>query len=168
MAPVSTDRPGSIVPLDPEKTSSVTSMRVRFAETDLMGIVHHASYLLYFEAARVEWLRRRGVVYTDWAARGWHLPVVEANVRYASPARFDELIDVEATLTELLTVSMRFQYRIHREGRLLAEGFTRLAAIDGSHKLLRIPGEMRDVLASGEQAGEPSRESSGTPSGEQM
>lgn len=148
---MSTDTPGSIAPLDPEKSSSVASMRVRFAETDLMGIVHHASYLLYFEAARVEWLRRRGVVYTDWAARGWHLPVVEANVRYVSPARFDDLLDVEAALTELRAVSMRFQYRIHREGQLLAEGFTRLAAIDASHKLLRIPSEMRDVLSSGEQ-----------------
>lgn len=148
--PSTATNPDGLDPILAENASSTASMRVRFAETDLMGIVHHASYLLYFEAGRVEWLRRRGVVYTDWAARGWHLPVVEANLRYVSPARFDEMLDVETTLTELRTVSMRFVYRIRREGTLLAEGFTRLAAVDGSHKLLRIPEAMRNVLLAGE------------------
>ena len=64
--------------MDPDLRKSTEMMRVRFAETDLMGIVHHASYLLYCELGRVEWLRKRGVTYADWAAKGVHLPVVEA------------------------------------------------------------------------------------------
>jgi acyl-CoA thioester hydrolase len=135
---------------DPDKNVSTTPMRVRFCETDLMGIVHHGSYLVYFEAGRVEWLRSRGVTYADWAKKGVHLPVVEANVRYLAPARFDDLLTVETRLEQLRTVSMRFTYRILRDGKSLAEGFTRLGCIDAEHELLRIPEEMRAVLLSGE------------------
>jgi acyl-CoA thioester hydrolase len=127
-------------------------VRVRFCETDLMGIVHHASYLVYFEAGRVEWLRRRGVTYADWASRGVHLPVVEANVSYKAPARFDDLLLVETTLADLRTVSMKFTYRIRRGDTLLAEGFTRLGCIDDKHKLLKIPDHMREVLLAGESS----------------
>ena len=121
-------------------------LRVRFCETDLMGIVHHGSYLVYFEAGRVEWLRRRGVTYADWASRGVHLPVVEAHVSYKAPSRFDDLLHVDTTLAELRSVSMKFSYAIRREGTLIAVGFTRLGCIDAEHKLLRIPEHMRDVL----------------------
>jgi acyl-CoA thioester hydrolase len=141
----------SFAPIDPERSTSVIEMRVRFAETDLMGIVHHAKYLVYLEAGRVEWLRRRGVTYADWASRGVHLPVVEAQVAYQAPARFDDLLTVETTLTELRSVSLKFGYRIHREGTPIATGSTRLGCIDANHKLLRIPEEMRDVLLAGEK-----------------
>lgn len=127
-------------------------MRVRFCETDLMAIVHHGSYLTYFEAGRVEWLRKRGVTYAEWAARGVHLPVVEAHVHYRSPARFDDLLDVETRLEQLRSVSLKFGYRVLRGGKVLAEGHTRLGCIDSEHKLLRIPDEMRSVLLSGEIA----------------
>ena len=125
-------------------------LRVRFCETDLMGIVHHGSYLVYFEAGRVEWLRRRGVTYADWASSGVHLPVVEAHVSYKAPSRFDDLLVVETTLTELRAVSMKFAYRIRRGTTAIAEGWTRLGCIDAEHKLLRIPEYMRDVLLAGE------------------
>jgi acyl-CoA thioester hydrolase len=115
-----------------------------------MGIVHHGSYLVYFEAGRVEWLRRRGVTYADWASRGVHLPVVEARAYYRAPARFDDLLVVETTLTELRVVSMKLSYRILRATTLIAEGMTRLGCIDADHKLLRIPEAMREVLLSGE------------------
>ena len=125
-------------------------MRVRFCETDLMGIVHHANYLLYFEAGRVEWLRRRGVTYAVWASKGVHLPVVEAQAHYVMPAKFDDVLDVETTLAELRTVSMKFAYRITCGGKRIAEGSTRLGCIDANHKLLRIPEDLRQVLLSGE------------------
>lgn len=127
-------------------------LRVRFCETDLMGIVHHGSYLVYFEAGRVEWLRRRGVTYADWANRGVHLPVVEAHVSYKTPSRFDDLLVVDTTLSELRAVSMKFSYAIRRGATLVAEGFTRLGCIDAQHKLLRIPEYMRDVLLAAERA----------------
>jgi acyl-CoA thioester hydrolase len=131
---------------DPDRNLSRTRFRVRFCETDLMAIVHHAEYLTYFEAGRVEWLRRRGVTYADWASRGVHLPVVETGVRYRAPARFDEELELETRLAQLKAVSLRFEYRLLREKTLLAEGFTRLACIDGSHALMRIPDEMISVL----------------------
>jgi acyl-CoA thioester hydrolase len=137
-------------PLDP--TAAVTSchLRVRFCDTDLMGIVHHATYLAYFEVGRVEWLRRRGVTYADWAAHGIHLPVVEANVRYRAAARFDDELDVETQLVQLRSYSLRFDYRIERRATLLAEGSTRLACVNAAHSLQRIPGEMHLALASAE------------------
>ncbi len=124
-------------------------MRVRFYETDLMGIVHHGSYVSYLEVARVEWLRRRGVSYASWAQRGLHLAVVELALKYRAPARFDEEIDVETVLAEKKAASIRFDYRLVREsdGALLAEGSTRLACVDGHGALRRVHGEMLEVLA---------------------
>src|SRR5450755_4199220 len=113
--------------VDAAVAMTTVRLRVRFCETDLMGIVHHSNYLAYFEAGRVEWLRRRGVTYADWAARGIHLPVVEASVRYRAPARFDDIIAVETRLVEIRAAPLRFEYRMERlmghEPELLAEGF---------------------------------------------
>ena len=76
-------------------------MRVRFFETDLMGIVHHASYLTYVEAGRVEYLRARGADYRDLARSGFHMPVVEASLAYKRPAYFDDELVVETRLAAL-------------------------------------------------------------------
>jgi acyl-CoA thioester hydrolase len=138
--------------LDPVLATSTLHIRVRFCETDLMGIVHHANYLAYCEAGRVEWLRRRGVTYSEWAARGIHLPVVEASLRYRAPARFDDVIDVETRLADVRAVSLRYEYRITRDAKLLATGMTRLACIDATHMLQRIPDEVMGVLGVGEIA----------------
>ncbi|HXX69598.1 MAG TPA: acyl-CoA thioesterase [Polyangiaceae bacterium] len=130
--------------IDPASARSVVRVRVRFDETDLMGIVHHARYLSYMEIARVEWLRRRGVTYADWAQRGRHLPVVEVSVRYRAPAHFDDELDVEASLSEVRAASIRFDFRLIRvdDGTLCAEGSTRLAHVDGRHALRRITEEI--------------------------
>ena len=131
-------------PIDPASARSVVRVRVRFDETDLMGIVHHASYLSYMEIARVEWLRRRGVTYAAWTQRGRHLPVVEVSVRYRAPAHFDDELDVETSLSEVRAASVRFDFRLVRVGdaTLCAEGWTRLAHVDGRHVLRRITGEI--------------------------
>jgi acyl-CoA thioester hydrolase len=132
--------------LDPARARSVVRMRVRFCDTDLMGIVHHANYFAYFEAGRVAWLRRRGISYNAWAAGGHHLPVVEANIRYRSPARFDDLLEVETVLAQLGAASLRFDYFIRKEKILLCEGFTRLALVGADQKLARFTEEMLTVL----------------------
>jgi acyl-CoA thioester hydrolase len=136
--------------IDPGAASSRSSLRVRFADTDLMGIVHHANYLAYFEMGRVEWLRRRGVTYVDWTARGVFLPVVEVSVRYLAPARFDDTLVVEAALVELRAASVRFEYRLLREDELLAEGRTRLACIGRSYAPQRFPEDVVQVFLSAE------------------
>jgi acyl-CoA thioester hydrolase len=115
-----------------------------------MGVVHHASYLVYFEVGRVDWLRKRGITYADWTARGAQVSVVDAQVQYRTSSRFDELLSVETTLTKLRAVSLDYRYRILRGATLIAEGSTRLACIDQDHKLLRIPEEMRHALLSDE------------------
>ena len=122
------------------------SVRVRFGETDLMGIVHHATYLSYFEAGRVEYLRRRGIEYLEWATRGIHLPVVEARLRYKKTARFDELLLVESRLSKLTRVTVEFSYRILREAELVTEGHTLLACVDDAHVPKRIPPDVAAVL----------------------
>lgn len=136
--------------IDPSKATTRMPLRVRFCETDLMGIVHHSSYFLYFEAGRVEWLRRRGVTYAEWAAKGIHLPVVDTQATYKMPARFDDLLTIETSLTKLGTVSIAFAYKVLRDDALLAEGATRLGCVDASHKLSRMTDEMRAVLLGGE------------------
>ena len=133
-------------------------VRVRFGETDLMGIVHHGTYISYFEVGRVEYMRRRGLDYHSWTELGIHLPVVEAYVRYRRTARFDELLCVESRLTELARVRVRFDYRLLRavEGQeppvtggddeVVAEGHTLLACVDQNHVPRRIPAEAETVL----------------------
>jgi acyl-CoA thioester hydrolase len=137
----------------PDHCSSRYVVRVRFGETDLMGIVHHASYLLYFEAARVEYMHRRGVEYLEWAKRGLHLPVVEARVRYKKTARFDERLIIEARLAALTRVTVRFEYRILRDApgeEVVAEGHTLLACVGDDHAPRRLPREEEAVLLSPE------------------
>jgi acyl-CoA thioester hydrolase len=139
--------------IEPTNARSVVRLRVRFGETDLMGIVHHESYASYMEVARIEWLRRRGVEYSTWAKNGLHLPVVELVIKYRAPARFDDELDVEAVLTEAGAASVRFDYRIVRagDGVLCAEGSTRLACVDDRGALRRISDEMVASLAQSEK-----------------
>ncbi|MEO8799605.1 MAG: thioesterase family protein [Polyangiaceae bacterium] len=120
--------------------------RPRFCETDLMGIVHHSSHLLYFEAARVEWLRRRGVTVAEWTKRGLHIPVVDLSVSYKSAAFFDDELVCEIRLVELRAASLRFAYRLLRGETLLAEASTRLAFIDAERRPIRIPSDISAML----------------------
>lgn len=138
--------------IDPGSARSVVRVRVRFYETDLMGIVHHGSYPAYLEVARVEWLRRRGVSYAELARRGLHLAVAELALKYRVPARFDDEIDVEVTLVARRAASIRFEYRLLRviDGVLLSEGSTLLACVDAHGTVRRVDDEMAEVLGRGE------------------
>jgi acyl-CoA thioester hydrolase len=125
-------------------------MRVRFFETDLMGIVHHAAYLTYFEAGRVEYLRRRGADYRALTERGFHLPVVEAHLEYKRSSRFDDELVVETRLGATTRVTIRFDCRVLRGTELLVVGHTLLACVDESLKPRRIPEDMARMLVSPE------------------
>ncbi|MEM9692029.1 MAG: thioesterase family protein [Myxococcota bacterium] len=120
---------------------------VRFAETDLMGIVHHANYLLYCEAARVDWLRKRGVSYEAWTQHGVHLPVVESRLRYKQPARFDDVLKVVTDIEKQSRVTVLFRYRIMRDQTLLCEAHTLLACVGENLKLKRFPPDVKEALA---------------------
>lgn len=119
-----------------------TRIRVIYGDTDRMGVVYYANYLRFFEAGRNEFLREKGARYRDVEAEfGVMLPVVEANVRYRHPARYDDLIRIETRITELKRASLRFEYSVVREGdeKLLAEGHTVHACIDREHKPVKLP-----------------------------
>jgi len=137
--------------IDPAKSTTSTEMRVRFCETDLMGVVHHSNYLVYFEMGRVDWLRKRGIAYADWTDRGVQTPVAAAELQYRAPSRFDDLLIIETTLAKLRSVSLDYAYRIRRGETLIAEGSTRLACVDRNLKLLRIPEDIRASLLAGER-----------------
>ena len=141
------------IPKPDIRCRSVYVLRVRFRDTDLMGIVHHAKYLEYFEAGRVEYLHRRGVMYADWAAKGIHLPVAESHVRYLAPARFDERLVLETLVAELSRLTVRFEYRLTREGsgeELVAEGWTVHVCVGENLRPARLPDDVVSLLSSPE------------------
>jgi acyl-CoA thioester hydrolase len=137
-------------PLTVSHHTSRYELVVRFCETDLMGIVHHANYLKYFEAGRVDWLRRRGVRYDAWAKRGVHLPVVEASLHYRRAARFDEPLIIETTCDPRRHVTVNFSYRILRETELICEGETLLACVGHDLRPTRLPEDVIAILRSAE------------------
>lgn len=103
---------------------TVARIRVRYAETDAMGIVYHTNYLVWFEIARTELFRSCGLPYTNFEANGLALAVVEANARYRAAAKYDDEIELRAELDEFGPRKVRFKYEITREGLLLCEGYT--------------------------------------------
>jgi len=105
-----------------------TTIRVRYAETDTMGVVYYGNYLTYFEVARVEFLRQNGLPMSE-VDRKVHMPVVEAAVRYVKPARLDELLRVRCWIAERKRASFLFRYEIRHAERqdLIATGETRHA-----------------------------------------
>jgi acyl-CoA thioester hydrolase len=114
--------------------------RVRYADTDAMGVVYNAVYLVWFEAARTEWLRARGLPYREVSDRGISLPVTEASVRFRSPARYDDLVTIEADLRGLRSRGVAFDYVVRLGDRLLAEGWTLHVAVEtATGRSVRMP-----------------------------
>ncbi len=101
-----------------------TTFRVRYAETDQMRVAHHARYLEWFELARAEFCRARGVDYNQMEADGYFLPVVEAQCRYLTPAKYDDEITVAVWVTGRTSRAVRFGYVVLRDEQRLATGAT--------------------------------------------
>ena len=129
--------------------SSVTTLRVRYAETDKMGVVYYANYLVWFEVARADLLRTLGWSYRDMEIAGVSLPVIEAHCDYHRPARYDDEIEVRTDGRMLSPVRMEFEYRVilRQEGALAASGRTVHAALDAAGKPCRLPARIREVFA---------------------
>jgi acyl-CoA thioester hydrolase len=125
-----------------------TDIRVRYAETDRMGVVYYANYLVWCEVGRVEFLRAHGRSYAALEAEGTGLAVAEARVRYLSPARFDDLVRVETILTGVRSRAVTFDYVITlaETGARLATAHTTLVSIDPAGRLVAIPQEFRQTL----------------------
>jgi acyl-CoA thioester hydrolase len=129
---------------------SVSSVRVRYAETDQMGITYHGVYFVWFEVARVDFIRARGVSYRDLEEKeGLRLPVIEAHARFLKPSYYDDLLEIHARLTDLSGARIGFEYEVRREGTegALATGHTGHAAVDRSGRVRRFPEELRRRLS---------------------
>jgi acyl-CoA thioester hydrolase len=122
---------------------------VRYAETDAMGVVYYANYLLWFEVARADLLRTAGWSYREMEAGGYLLPVLEANCIYRQPARYDDELDVKTTGALVSPVRVKFAYDVVRpaDDVLLATGYTIHASIDKSGRPCRLPDRVRELLA---------------------
>ncbi|HEX6464017.1 MAG TPA: thioesterase family protein [Vicinamibacterales bacterium] len=128
---------------------SVSTLRVRYAETDKMGVVYYANYLVWFEVARADLLRSLGWTYREMEHDGVSLPVIEAHCDYHKPARYDDEIEVRTEGRLLSPVRMEFQYQVIRKKDevVSATGRTIHAALDPSGKPCRIPPRVREVFA---------------------
>lgn len=116
------------------------SLKVRFYETDLMGVVHHANYLRWFEMGRVEYLRQAGIDLNEMMGEGFMVPIVDVNCRYRQSARFDDEVIIETVLEKLSKVKLSFSYRALRakDGVLLAEGKTTNGITTAEGKVARL------------------------------
>lgn len=125
-----------------------TELRVRYAETDRMGIVYYANYLVWCEVGRVEFMRALGGSYADLEAQGYGLAVAEATVRYLAPAHFDDLVRVETSLAGVRSRAVTFDYVITNAstGIRLATAHTALVSIDRSGRPIALPPEFRATL----------------------
>ena len=130
-----------------------TTTRVRYPETDRMGIAHHTHYFTWFELGRTELMRRLGCTYGELEERsGIFFPVVEASADFRASARYDEVVTITTRLVRASGVRVRFTYVITREdGTVLATGRTEHASVDGQGRPQRLPGALQRRLAGRER-----------------
>lgn len=128
---------------------SVSRLRVRYADTDQMGIVYHANYFIWFEVGRTDLLRSAGWTYREMEAEGLSLPVIEAHCDYKQPARYDDELDVRTTGELMSSVRVAFSYEVVRpaDGELLATGRTVHATLDRTGRPSRLPDRVRGLFA---------------------
>jgi acyl-CoA thioester hydrolase len=127
---------------------AVSHVRVRYAETDQMGIVYYANYLVWFEVGRTELLRSLGWSYREMEDEGIGLPVIEASCLYHRPARYDDELEIRTKGTLLSAVRMQFDYEIMRNpgGELIVSGRTLHAAVNGDGRPARLPARVRGLF----------------------
>ncbi len=122
---------------------------IYYKDTDAGGVVYYGNYLRYFEAARTEFLRNQGALLTDWIDRGVLFVVVRAEVDYRLSARYGDILAIETRCAGLSGARFDLAYRVAREsdGAVVATGMTRMACVNETGRPLRIPVEIREILA---------------------
>jgi len=132
------------------------SVRVRFADTDAQGIAHHSNYLVWFEVARVEFLERYAGGYQRIRDEGIESLVLEAHVRFAVPALFDDRLSVHARCVDVRGARFRFEYAVERAGTLIAEGWTAHGTVDAATlRARRTPDWLRAAITAAAADGAP-------------
>jgi acyl-CoA thioester hydrolase len=130
------------------QASAVAHVRVRYAETDQMGVVYYANYFVWFEVGRTELLRSLGWSYREMEHEGIGLPVIEASCLYHRPARYDDELEIRTKGMLLSAVRMQFDYEIVRNpgGELIVSGRTLHAAVNGDGRPARLPARVRGLF----------------------
>ncbi len=127
-----------------------TKLRVRYGETDQMGYVYYGNYAQFFEVGRVEWLRALGASYKNLEESGIMLPVIELNINYMKPARYDDLLTITTTLSKKPLVKIEFDFEVRNEkDELLTTGYTSLVFMDmKKNKPIKAPDYLLDQIYS--------------------
>ena len=132
---------------------SKAEVRVRYAETDMMGIAYHGNYLPWFEIGRTALLREQGLPYAELEKMGYRLPVLEVRAKYRRPALYDDVLTIETTMNERPILRIRLDYRVLRGDELLATGHTEHAFINHDNQPVRPPAEfitrMKELFSDG-------------------
>ncbi len=126
----------------------VTELRVRYAETDRMGVVYHANYLAWCEVGRTEFVRAAGMSYREMEEAGVGLAVIDAALRFHAPATYDDVVRIETRLTDVRSRTVTFEYVISNaaSGSRLVTASTRLVSVDGAGVTIAIPSRVRTLL----------------------
>ena len=127
-------------------SETLTGFRVRYAETDAMGVAHHAVYPVWFEVGRSDWMRAIGFAYTEVEARGYYLMLSGLSVRYRQAARYDDELTLHTRMNELKSRTAVFGYELRRGGDLLASGETQHICTDHHYRPARMPPELLAAL----------------------
>jgi acyl-CoA thioester hydrolase len=144
--------------MDPELTWTTTTLRVRYAETDQMGVVYYANYMVWFEIGRTDFCRQHGFAYREMEEQaGRYIIVAEARCRYKAPARYDDEILVRTCLKQIRRRVVVFGYEIYRQAtdEILAEGETVHVITDRDGRPCALPDKYRDLFLSGVKTSEP-------------
>lgn len=122
--------------------------RVRYGDTDKLGVSYYANYFVWFEAARTEYFRALGVLYTECEKVGYFLPVFETGAKYFSPSTYDDLLIVRTSVSELKRTSLRFEYQVlnQKDQRLLSTGFSVHVCVDRNLQPVRIPETIQNAV----------------------
>lgn len=129
-------------------TTRETVFPVRYAETDAMGVVHHATYLIYFEEGRSQYMRDMGSDYARVEASGYQLPVTETSIRFLGSLRYGDMVRVRTQLEENRSRRVTFSYEIlnGKDGTVLVTGFTRHVWTDSHGKVTRVPDSWKQIF----------------------
>jgi len=120
-------------------------IRVRYQETDAMGVVYYANYLVWFEVARTEYLRSLGISYRDLETKGYYLMVAAISCRYKSPARYDDIVKAETWIEEMKNSSLKFGYKLSVGDRVVVTGDSVHVFTNKKGKPVRIPEEIKTI-----------------------
>ena len=133
--------------MEPKRTVE-TTLRVRYAETDAMGVVYHANYFVWFEAGRGDFFRTAGQDYGEWERQGYYLPVSEAHARFHAPARYADVVTVRTWVEEARSRGVTLGYEVVDKAsqKRLVSGWTRHICMDSSGQGCRLPTDMQMLL----------------------